>query len=1042
MLFCDLVGSTAISDRLDPEDFARLLRLYHDAIAKRVGAFGGHVAQCLGDGLLVYFGYPQAHEDDPVRAVDAGLAILEEMRAVSREATATIPSLNQDLQARVAINTGTVVTGPTGDQGAPEYLALGQSVAIAQRLLAACAPGQLVISEATCRLLRGRFGVEDRGLRTLRGLEESVRVFSVFRPPASSVAAESSERKRHAIVGREEEIAFLLNRWRRAVEGRGQVVAIAGEPGIGKSTVVRALRQRLEGENYTRLVCRGAAYHSGSPFHAVIELLEKALAFEPEEDPTTKRSRLEHALREGNLDVQQDLPFFEELLCLSPSPARSFHSSPDARRRRILDRLAAWLLHLAEHRPVLLVVEDLQLLDASTLELLDIVVERAGGSRILVVLTCRPEFERKWTTCSRISYLALGQLTDSESRALVRTVAGRPLPASLVEELVRQTDGVPLFIEECVKNATESGLLDRAPNTRTGGGLFEARIPVTLRDSLTARLDRTGSARKVAQVAAVLGREFSLRLLRAVSGFEPTELETDLGRLMRAGLLYRRGAPPNTTYFFTHALVRDAAYASLLRQTRAALHRRVVEVTEKDAPTATCNEPGVLARHCERGELLEKAVFYYGHAAQRAASQSAMGEASAELGRALELLAATPPSRDRDRQELWLRMLQGLVLVALSGYASEPVEKAFARARELCSGLETALQRLLCLTGLWLFHFMRSDARPARELSEEIQVLAREEARPVAGMLAHVVAGLTAFFGGNLGVAEVHLRSLRFPDETRRQALEIVGQDNVALALAVLAVSSSLRGEHARAKRQRKRALREAETLGHPLTLASTLVMAGMSCQLAERFEEANALASRAVDISRQHGIPVWEASGLCTSSLALGCLGRREEADLACEQGLEGFRRTGARTGLIYVLVERASFLLGVSGRAGEARRYLEYAKRTRANGLDRLYDAEISRVSGELAAMEGETGRARDHLRCAIETARAQGARLFELRAALSLARLLLHEGDSSGAREILGPVYCAFPTRPRTRAVREADSLLHEVGGAAASQANDSV
>ena len=598
VLFCDLADSTRLARQLDPEDLREVIRTYQATCVAVIQRFAGHVAQYLGDGLLVYFGYPQAHEDDAQRAVRTGLGMLEAMGTLP---TRLLRDTSVRLAVRIGIHTGLVVVGEMGSGGRHEHLALGDTPNLAARLQGLAAPNTVVISEATARLVHGYFTCHDLGTHALKGLETPVHVSQVLGESAAQSRLEAAEATGLTpLVGREAEVTLLRERWAQSTEGLGQVVVLSGEAGIGKSRLVRVLTEQVVEAHTPRPTLRCSPYHTNSALYPVIEHLQRLLHWHRDATPDARLATLEQALQTAGLPLAEVVPLVAALLSL-PVPAHypPLTLSPQRQKQQTQEALVAWLLAEAAQQPVLAIWEDLHWADPSTLELLGLLLDQAPTARLLLVLTARPEFRPPWAPRSYVTPLTLTRLLRPQVEELVlRMTGGKPLPAEVLRQIVEKTDGIPLFVEELVKTILESGLVrEEAERYVLTGPLPPLAIPTTLQDALMARLDRLAPVKAVAQLGAVLGREFSYALLRAVAPVEEATLQHGLAQLVEAELLYQRGMPPQATYLFKHALVQDAAYQSLLRSTRQQHHQRIAQVLEAHFPDICETQPELLAQH-------------------------------------------------------------------------------------------------------------------------------------------------------------------------------------------------------------------------------------------------------------------------------------------------------------------------------------------------------------------------------------------------------------------------------------------------------------
>jgi predicted ATPase/class 3 adenylate cyclase len=707
VLFCDLVDSTKLSQQLDAEEYRAVVRAYQEAAVAAVRLWDGYVAQYLGDGLMVYFGWPRAHEDTAVRAVHASLAMLEAMGPLNAHLEA------QDgvrVQVRLGLHTGMAVIGEMGGGGRHEQLAMGDTPNIAARIQGVAAPDTLAISAATTRLVHQAFALDDLGVHAFKGVAEPMPVFRVLGPAEMhGVAEDTASRTAPFLVGRDEEVGLLRRRWEQSKEGRGQVFLLSGEAGIGKSSLVDTLRAQVAREGLLRLAYRCSPYHTNSALYPVIGHLERLLRLERHDAPEAKLAKLEQALQTSTLALHEVVPLLAPLLAI-PLDGRyaPLRVSPEQHKRQTLDALVAWLLDEDGRQPVLTVWEDLHWADPSTREFLGLVVEQVPTVPMLHVLTYRPEFVPPWPTRSHMTPITLNRLERPQVEALITHLArGKALPVEVIEYIVAKTDGVPLFVEELTKMLLESALLrEEADHYALTGPLSAVTIPATLQDSLMARLDQLNAAKDVAQLGAVLGREFSYETLQGLAIGEKATLQEGLEQLVAAELLYQRGRPPRARYIFKHALVQDAAYQSLLRGTRQQYHQQIAQVLEERFPEIVETQPELLAHHYTASGRHDRAVDYWHKAGQKAMVRSAYVEAIAHLNTGLAQLATLPETSARVQQDLDMQITLGRGLVAVKGYGAPEVGNAYSRAWVLCQQAGETLQTTPSLWGLSTFHYV------------------------------------------------------------------------------------------------------------------------------------------------------------------------------------------------------------------------------------------------------------------------------------------------------------------------------------------------
>jgi predicted ATPase/class 3 adenylate cyclase len=1027
VMFVDLVGSTALASRLDPEEMAELLRAYQSAVAGAIARFEGHVAQYMGDGVLAYFGYPRAHEDEAERAVRAGLAAVAAVHSLGSAPSGT-------LAVRVGIATGPVVVGELIREGAArEDTVVGDTPNLAARLQTLAEPGAVVIAARTRQLIGGLFDLAELGLHPLKGFPVPVRAWRVV----AERATESRFEALHGagltpLVGREHEIGLLLERWGRAKEGEGQVVLLVGEPGIGKSRLVRALRGRLESEPHTALSHYCSPHHQTSPLYPVTSLLERAAGFAADDPTAVRLDKLEALLALSTDNGRAVAQLLAPLLSLATDERYPpLDMSPHRQKERTLEVLADQLLGLAAHRPVLALYEDVHWADPTSLELLDLVVDRVRGAPALVLITFRPEFVPPWTRYAHVTALTLSRLSRRQGAVMVeRLSAGKALPATVLDQIVAKTDGVPLFVEELTRAVLETNLL-RAEGDHyvLVGPLPPMAIPTTLQESLLARLDRLASAREVAQVAAAIGREFSHELLAVAALVPESDLQAALDDLVESGLVFRRGTPPQATYSFKHALVQDAAYATLVRAKRQRLHAGIAAAIEQHFPETVQAQPELLAHHYTEAALAEPAIEYWLKAGQRAIARSAMAEALAQLRNGLDLLAGLPET-DRRRQELDLQVALGVALMATQGWAAPEAGRANARARELCEQIGSAAQLWPVLYGQWVFHAVRAEHDVARELAEELLRRAQEHQDAAATVVAHRILGTGAFWRGEVAAARGPLeRTLALYDPERHHSLAFLYvQDPRVAALSGLSWALFTLGYPEQAQARSREAFDAARELAHSNTLAYALLFGCFFEQFRGARRDAQDRAEMLVALATEQNFPHFLAAATMVQGWALTEAGDVETGLAQLRQGLPAWRATGAGLYEPYFLGLQAEG----HGRAGSVHEGLDLVakalRRVEETG-ERWFEAELHRLAGELMLQLPETDLAGAEARLwqATTIARLQNAKLWELRAATRLARLWIEQDRRGEAHDLLAPLYSQFTEGFGTPDLQVAQAIL---------------
>jgi class 3 adenylate cyclase len=702
ILFCDLVGSTALSVRFDPEDLREMVRAYHTCVAEVVQHHGGFVAKYMGDGVLAYFGYPQAREDAAEQAVRTGLALVD---AVSR-----LSAGGENLQVRVGIATGLVIVGDLlGTGAAQERSVVGETPNLAARLQALAAPSSVMIAPGTRQLVGQRFECRDAGAVLLKGFSQPVQAWEVAAEKAIDSRFEALRFVQAPLVGRDEEMELLLRRWQQAQEGQGQVVLICGEPGIGKSRLTASLQERITGAPHTELSYFCSPHHSNSALYPVINQLQRAAGFRPDDTDQQRMDKLEALLARTDTPVD-DQGLLADLMSLSAGSRYPVLSlSPQARKERTLAALMRHIEVASRSAPILMMWEDMHWIDPTSLELLHLIVDRAQVLPTLLVVTFRPEFSPPWAERPQVTALTLDRLNDERSAMIADRTAGKTLPPEVLGQIATRAEGVPLFVEELTKAVLESGSVqDRGDHFILDKPLLTGAIPVTLNDVLMARLDRSPGVKEMAQTASVIGREFSYETIRAVSDQDDGSLQGSLDQLTQGGLLVQQGVLPQAIYVFKHALVQDASYSSLLREKRQRLHARIAYVLLDEHRGGA--RPETIAHHCTEGGLLEQAVQSWREAGDQAARQYANQEAIAHYRRGLTVLERLPPSAARDELELGLLTALGPVLMMVLPNWSPEVKRTYDRAREVARAHERSTDLFVVLWGNWLVAYAGGSA--------------------------------------------------------------------------------------------------------------------------------------------------------------------------------------------------------------------------------------------------------------------------------------------------------------------------------------------
>jgi class 3 adenylate cyclase/predicted ATPase/DNA polymerase III delta prime subunit len=1014
-MFCDLVGSTALAARTDPEDLRDIVSAYHQCIAENVERFGGSVAEYMGDGALIYFGWPKAGEADAERAVRTGLALIV---AIDR-----LSARGEKLRSRIGIATGLVV----GSGAAQEHSAVGETPNLASRLQALAQPDSMVIDHSTRTELGGLFECQDLGAIELKGLPAPVRAWRVLREASVQSRFDALHvESLTPLVGREEEVEQLLRRWREVKAGEGKIVLISGEPGIGKSRLITALAERLRGEAHTRLRYFCSPYHTDSALHPIMAQLERAASFERDDSPGVKLDKLEALLEGWTQDVRQDASLLAEALSIpSRDPYAALNLSPQKRKEEILKALLTQLTGLAQTLPVLMTFEDVHWIDPTSLELLELTVERVQGLRVLLLITFRPEFIPRWIGQAHVTLLTLNRLDQRQAAALIESITGgQALPTDLRDQIIDHTDGVPLFIEELTKSVVENV-------TRPADAGGPLAIPGTLHASLMARLDRLPAAKQVAQIGAVIGRDFRQDLLMAVAPMPAPDLLEGLDQLVAAGLLFRRGAGPDAFYQFKHALVGDAAYESLLRRERSAVHARIVRALQRLSPEMATAQPELLGHHCERAGLIEQAADYYRSAGERSIAQSAMAEARAHLKRGLGLVERLADGTDRRRLEGGLQLAFANVGIISEGYGGPEIAARLARAVELSRGVGRGELLIRALFGEWTYKLHVGDLAGALVVAREMIALGQEQNDRGIRLAASTALAMNHAFGGRFvearSVLEVSLADNSA--DGSEGAVAPLAQDAEVLARSFLSLPLASLGYPEKSATEVGRGIERARRLRHHPSLAVALAIACRQAWLVRDEERAQERAGELVSLCQEQGYPYWLARAQCYAGAIAMINGRPDDGRALLHKGMTTLQESGVVLWNIYSLVADAHARCGYKD---AALRLVDKGLAVSSQTTEVWTDAELHRLKGTilLAPPEPDAARAEEELQRALHIARSQSARLLELRGAVSLARLWSAQNRRDAARSLLSPVRAWFTQGPPTLDLREADALLGQL------------
>jgi DNA-binding winged helix-turn-helix (wHTH) protein/predicted ATPase len=1028
VLWCSLVDP--LTPHRDLEEIQALVRTFHTTCAEVIHGLEGTIGQYLSDAVVAYFGYPQAHDDDPQRSIRAGRRLLDALRGRAA-AFAVGPCA-----VRVGIHTGPTLVGALGgDRQA--LLAIGETPALAARLQALAPLGSVVISAATARLVEGYFPWQEIAIAPLAAQDAPLTAYHVLGDSEAQSRLEVVTRRALTpFVGRDVERTLLRERWAQATDGLGQVVVLSGEAGIGKSRLVQVMTEHVAAEPHLRLEWRCSPYSQHSAWHPVIAHLHRMLRWHQDTAPEARLRTLEAVLTAAGLALPDVVPLLAALLSL-PLPVRyaPLTLTPQQQKQKTLDALCTWLLTEARRQPVLFIVEDLHWSDPSTLELLTLLIDHGPTARMLILLACRPEFQPPWTPRAHVTHLTLGRLSRSQVEYMIlQRTRGKSLPPAVVAQIVAKTDGVPLFVEELTTIVLESGLLQEGPDGyELWGPLPSLAIPTTLHGTLLARLDRLHPAKAVAQLGATIGRTFAYELLQAMAPLDEATMQHGLRQLVEADLVYQQGLPMQATYTFKHALIRDAAYESVLRSTRQEYHQRIAQVLAERFPETVEAEPELLAYHLTEAGLHAPAVEAWQKAGQHSVARSAYVEAIAHVTKGLEVLTCLPETSTRCEQELTLLMTLGVPLMLTKGYAAPEVGSVYARARALCEQRGETPQRLRIVLGLRNFYQVRGDFHTARVLGEQGVALAQQGPDDALRVHAHMHLAHTLFSLGEFGRVRDHVeQGMACYDPQRQRAYtSSQGKDAGVNSLTLLAWSLWYLGYPTQALTRIQEALALAQRVAHPPSWEYALSSAAELYQLRAEVSAARAHVERALAVSRQQDSAFREAVGTIFFGWALVMQEEAATGIPQMTQGIAAYRATGAEAGRHYWLGMLAE-AYGKAGQINEGLTALAEALAVVEKNGECYYEAELYRLKGAL--LLGQTApdacQAEACLQQALAIAQRQQARSLELRAALSLSRLWQRQGKCAAAYDVLAAVYGWFTEGFDTPDLQEAKALLEDL------------
>ncbi|WP_455365748.1 adenylate/guanylate cyclase domain-containing protein [Kaarinaea lacus] len=1041
VLFCDVVGSAGLSEHIDPEDLRDNMGKYRDTCQEVVARFQGHIAQYLGDGILVYFGYPKANEDDAVRAVQSGLELIHHIHALNQRLS---QEQGVSLSIRVGIHTGLVVIGEIGSDD-KRSLAMGTTPNVAARLQDLAEADSVLISDATFRLVQSKFACTPMGEHQLKGFTHPFALYKVENIVQTAKTPDiQSAFNQVPLIGREQEAALIIDRFQQAKSGQGQAVLLSGEAGIGKSRLVQLLREVTQDDDVCLFECWGSPYHKNSFLHCVINVLHEILDFDQCTTDAEKIKQLEAPLAAFGVPLSESVPLLAELLSLSLPKDRYLipKVTPQQRKQKILEALLGVVLGLAEERSVVIIIEDLHWVDPTTIELLGLLLDQVPTSNIFVLLTYRLEFSPPWTPRSHITHISINRLTRKQSGHMVRWIAGnKELPVSVFTEIIRKTDGTPFFVEELTKMVLESGLLKEThEHYELAKPVSSLAIPSTLQDSLMARLDKLGPAKELAQLSATLGREFAHNLLKAVTDSSYDKLNQHLSHLVFHELLYQRGLPPTASYTFRHALVHEVAYQSLLRKTRQKYHRKIAEVLATEFPEKIVENPEIMAHHCNESGDYESAVQYWMRAGRMAIQRSANADATVHLNNALQALQNLPDSVKTAEAELQIQASLGLAYMLLNGYGADEVQCAYGRAYELSrhSGKSSAMFPILC--GLWEFYLVRAELDSAQDLAVQLQNIASETDDPTQFHEAQRTLGATAFWRGDFTSAEHYLgRALQtgIAEDTSNR-MSIYGHDTQVAALGSSACVAWLMGHADRAVELIGHSAERANEIQHPFSIVYASYFSAVIQQLRGNIEKTRELAETTMQLCEQYEFWFWYDTAAMLSIWAQFELTNDKKFITQYTRVLHKFIQRGSRLALTFLHSLLARMYIK-AGQWEEAEAIIDKSITKLSTHHEHFFQPDLYRLKAIIAWQHkaAANNEIESWFKEALDSAQRQSGLGLELRAMTDYCRYLHQQQQSQRAEQQLLEVLQRVNEGVETADYQSAQALLQQLQNISANQ-----
>jgi predicted ATPase/class 3 adenylate cyclase len=1028
VMFCDMVGSTSLSEKLDPEDFRQILQVYQDTCGYVVKKYDGHLAQYLGDGVLVYFGYPGAHEDDSQRAIRCGLEILSELQRIN-ELQKRFKGVN--LAVRIGIHTGLVVVSEMGRDKTFGRLALGNTPNIAARLQALAEPNSIVISHVTYTLVRGFFHCQPLGAYSLKGVSHKMDIFQVVQEIEVSYSFKSQViTGLTPFVGRENEVKKLLDTWVKVKKGQGEIALIIGEPGIGKTRLLRMFEEKIKDEPHAWLVCRCISYYKNSAFYPIINLITSQLNLGKEETNEKKLKKIEEALTLDGFSLDETVPIMASLLSIPFSkPYRPISLTPQKQKEKTIQILLTWLIKTAQRSPLLFVIEDVHFVDSSTLEHLALLMEKINKAQILIILTFHPRFHPPVNEKSRLTEIYLKRLARQQIEHMVKEVTGgKILPDKVIDLLLTKTDGVPLFVEELTKMLLDSGyLIEEDERYILKRSLPKTAIPDTLQDTLMARLDQLGAVKEVVQMAAIIGREFSYDLIHAVIPMDEIKLKKELNGLVEADILELHDNSQNIRYIFKQALIQDAAYNSLLKSKRQEHHGKIAKIIVSKFKDLANTHPQIVAHHYSEAGYFDRAIEYQVKSGKLLVQQSAHRDAIEQLQKGLKLLEHLDDKKKQDQLELDLQITLGTPLIATKGYGAEEVGRVYERARELSQRVGDIPQLFPALVGQYRFYLLRGDIPRALDLSELLLSWANTSGDSGFLLEANRSVGVTLFHMGEVatGLEHLDIGIKQYNPAKHGGHAHIYGSDPAVTCYSYAALAQCLLGFAEKALVYGKKALQQAKKMKHPFSTVFALNHHAWLYQFFKDPDMVDKYATELLTVSEEHGFPFWQVAGTFFKGWVLTQRKKEKLGIKQMEDSLKAFQAIGIRSILPYFMTALAEVYLDTA-QPEKSLNWLENAEKTAKINSEHFFDAEIYRLKGEVMFALDRQNKpdAESLLWRSIETARRQKLKILEIRSLVSLIHI---GGRKKETMQLLNDTYKWFVEGLDTYDLKQANKLL---------------